>query len=150
MGCDFFHEEGLVEHLREGAVRIGGQADEEEDECHLENADEHALFDMAEAEVPDFVGENGEDLLVAGFLDESIEECDFLMFPESGEVGVGLGGAFRSIDDEYSLEWESAFFTERFDFGFELSVFHRGEFVEEWKYERRGQVGEEELENGDE
>ena len=86
--------EGLVEGVGEGACGVGGEADEEEDEGHLEDADGEALLDVAEAEVADFVGEDGEDFCGGGFPKEGVEEGDFFVFPEAGEVGVGFGGAF--------------------------------------------------------
>jgi hypothetical protein len=72
------------------------------------------------------------------------------MFSEAGEVGVGFGGAFRAIDDEDTFEGETAFLAEGFDFFSEFAIGHGGEFVEEWQDEGRGEVGDEELEGGDE
>lgn len=61
MGGDGGDAEGLMEEVCEGAIGVGGEADEEKDEGHLGKADGEALFDVAEAEVADFVGEDGED-----------------------------------------------------------------------------------------
>ena len=59
VGGDFRDAEGVVQLAGESAVWVGGEADEEENERHLEDADGEALPDVAEAEVADLVGEDG-------------------------------------------------------------------------------------------
>lgn len=149
VGGDVRYPEGIVELAGEGALWIGGEADEEEDERHLEDADGEALADVAEAEMADLMGEDGEQLGGGGFFREGVEEGDFLVFPEAGEVGVGLGGALRSVDFIDAFERESAFDAEGMDRVLEGAVGHGGELVEERQDEGRGEIGEDELERGD-
>ena len=70
---DLVDEKRIVEETGEAAVLIGGEADEEKDQSHLEDADEYALFDMAELEVAYFVSEDGEDFWGGGLIDQGIE-----------------------------------------------------------------------------
>ncbi len=123
--------EGIVEVAGEGASGVGGEAEEEEDDAHLEDADGEALADVVAAEVADFMGEDAEEFGGVVFFDEGVVEGDFLAFSEAGEEGVGFGGAFGAVHHEDAVEWESAALAELLDGGFEFAFGHGGEFVVE-------------------
>ena len=79
----------------------------------------------------DLMGEDGEQLGLSRFFRECIEEGDLFVFPEAGEVGVGLGGALRTVDDEDAFQRESSFHAEGVDAVLEFAVRHGCELVEE-------------------
>ena len=56
---DFLDEEGIVQQAGKGASGVGGEADEEKDERHLEDTDGEALFDVTKTKVADLMGKDG-------------------------------------------------------------------------------------------
>ena len=79
----------------------------------------------------DLMGEDAEQLRLAAFLDESVEEGDLLALAEAGEEGIRLGRALRAVHHEDAGERERAFHAEGFDFLLQLTVRHGGEFVKQ-------------------
>ncbi len=145
---NLIHPEGVEQQAGEFPVGIGGETQQEEDHRGLQDAHGEALLDVAAAEMADFMGEHAEQFRLAAFLDQCVEQGDFLALAEAGEKRVRLGRAFGAVHHEYSGQREAAFFAERFDFLFQLAIRHGRELVEQRHDQRRREVGEDQLEGG--
>ena len=99
-------------------------------------------------EVSDFVGEDADEFLGALAVDKRVVEGDLFELTKAGEVGVGLGGTFGTVDDEETDEREVAFPGHVLDGGLEFAVFHGGELVEERKNDTGGEEGKEKGKGG--
>ena len=91
MGADGLHTEGIEEHAGKGSLRIGGEADEEENYCRLQHRCQETLRNVFATEMTNFMRQNRNEFFGAVLGDEGIEQSNFFRFAKTSEKGIRLG-----------------------------------------------------------